>query len=191
MRHLRQVGFAVFALMSVAVSSASAQRTTTRARSAAPAGQGGFWEIGMDAGMFIGLDDPKSLSIAIPVPMVRAGYFVSDALSLEPSLGFFSAAEKGSTAFSDWTLGFGVLYHLSTDRKVSQLFVHPMLMFNGGSGGRDTRTTLGAGFGMKRPMLGNRLAGRGEVNLNHRLKSGPAAAETTLGATVGLSVYTR
>ena len=190
MRHLGKMGLVALALVAVASSIASAQRRT-RVSNAAPAAQGGFWELGLDGGIGIGLDDPKTFSIAIPVSQVRAGYYVSDILSLEPSLSFFSVASKGSTAFSAWTLGLGVLYHLSPDRKASQMFVHPMLAFDGGSGGQDTRTSLGAGVGLKKPAMDGRFVWRFEAGLMHRLKSGAFAASTGLYGNWGLSIYTK
>ena len=145
----------------------------------------------MDAGITIGMDTPKSIMLQIPVGMVRAGYFVSDVLSLEPGLSFFSVGQKGATGFSSYTLQLGALYHLTPDRTKQQMFVHPMLAFSGGSGNQRTITSLGAGVGIKRPFMQNRLAARGELNATHSLKSGPVPARTSLNLFAGLSVYTK
>ena len=143
----------------------------------------------MDVG--IGLSTPKSFFIDIPAGLVRAGYYVTEVLSLEPALAFHSVARKNATALSAWMLQFGALYHLSPTRAPSQLSVHPAIGFSGGSGGSNTLTHLNAGFGMKRPMVGGRLAGRVEVGLDHRLKSGPIPSQTSVIAFLGWSVFTK
>ena len=189
MRFLSKVGLAGLVVV-LAASSASAQRTV-RTSSAAPAVQGGYWELGGDAGVAIGLDDPKSFSINVPVSQVRAGYYVSDVLSLEPTLRFFSSATKGFTAFSAWALGIGGLYHMSPDRKAMRVFVHPMIGFAGGSGGARTRTSLGAGFGMKKPAMNGLFHWRMEGGLNYLLKNGALPARTTIYGNFGMSLYTK
>src|SRR4051812_39759471 len=186
MRHLRHVGTAVLALLVVAASSAAAQRQGTRAR-----GDGGFWELGTDAGIGIGLDDPKSLSLDIPLGSVRAGYYLSDVLSFEPSLAFHSFAAKGLTGSSFWALGLGLVYNMTAERNKKQLFAHPVLGFIGGSGGQRTVTSLGFGIGVKNPILQNRLATRVEANFTHTLKSGSIPATTSLNGFFGLSFYTK
>jgi len=196
---MRLLSKAVLAGLAVAVlaSTASAQRAV-RTSSSASTAQGGYWEFGGDMGIMIGLDDPKSLSIQIPVsaisssPAVRAGYYVSDVLSIEPGFSFLSSATKGQTAFSVWTLSLAALYHLSPDRNVNRLFVHPFLSFTGGSGGRDTQTGLGAGIGMMRPAFGtNRFQWRLEAGLQHLLKAGFIPASTGIYGTWGISIFTK
>ena len=189
MRHLSK---AVLAGLAVAVlaSTASAQRTV-RTSSSASSAQGGYWELGSDMGLNIGLDAPKTLSFTIPVPQVRAGYYFSDILSFEPSLSFFSTATKGFRASSAWSIGLGVVYHLATDRNLQRLFVHPFLSFNGGSGGQDTQTGLGAGIGLMKPAMGNRLQWRIEGGLQHMLKAGANPASTGIYGNFGISVFTR
>lgn len=195
MRHLSKVVVAAVAV-AVMTSTASAQRTV-RTSSNAAAAQGGYWELGSDMGIMIGLDDPKSLSIQVPVgsfsafPAVRAGYYVSDVLSLEPGLSFASFTAKNQTAFSLWTLAFGINYHLSPDRNASRLYVHPFLSFTGGSGGRDTQTGLGAGIGLKKPAFGNRFNWRVEGGIQHLLKAGFIDASTGIYGTGGISVFTK
>jgi hypothetical protein len=188
MRHLRLVGLAVLAMLVVA-SPASAQRTRARSSSAT---QGGFWELGTDAGATIGLSDPKSLSIDIPIGMLRAGYFASDVLSFEPALSLSTFAAKGFRGSSSYILNLAVLYHVSPDRTKQQVFIHPLVSILGGSGGFRTRTGLGAGVGVKKPMINDRIAGRGEVNLTHYLKSGTGTTSfTNLAFLAGFSVYTK
>jgi len=167
----------------------AAPRQTATRQAAAP--DQGFWELGTDMGFALGIDDPKSLVIRIPTGVLRAGYYVTPALSLEPQLTFVSVAQENQTAFSAWALQLGGLYHLSTDRRQSQIFIHPGIAFTGGSGGGSNPITLSALVGMKRPMLAGRLAMRGEAGLNHTLKDGPIPASTSLVFTLGWSVYTK
>jgi hypothetical protein len=192
MRHLRHVGFAVLALMLLEASEVSAQRTPTRASSQAAAQQGGFWELGADAGITLRLDDPMTVFISIPVTQLRAGYYTSNVLSIEPVLRINSSFGKDQTAFTSYLIGAGVLYHLTPDRTKSQTYMRPFLAINSTSGpGNVTFTTLGFGAGMKRPMFRGRAASRGELNLSHRLESSGIGSLTALNALLGLSFYTR
>lgn len=161
----------------------------TATRQAAPPDQG-FWELGQDMSVALGIDDPKTFIIRIPTLAVRAGYYVTPVLTLEPQLMFVSVAQENQTGFSTWALQLGGLYHLSADRRQNQIFIHPGITFTGGSGGSGP-ITLSAGVGMKRPMLAGRLAMRGEVNLNHTLEDGGTPASTGLAFILGWSVYTK
>lgn len=198
MSSTKHAGLVALALVVGMAAESAAQRTPQRPATQRPAAQRpaaaaveGSWELGMDMDVGIGFSDPMSFFIDIPAGVVRAGYYVSDVLSLEPALAFNSVAQKSATGFSRWMLQFGALYHLSPARTRSQLFVHPAIGFSGGSGGARTLTHLSGGVGMKRPMLGGRLASRMELGLNHRVKSGPIDSETSLIGFLGWSFYTR
>jgi hypothetical protein len=180
----------VLTFASEAVAQARPATRQTAARQAAAPDQG-FWELGTDMSVALGIDDPKTFSIDIPTGLVRAGYYVSPKLSLEPALVFSSTATEDQTAQSFWMLQLGGLYHLSTDRRQQQIFIHPSIGFTGGSGGGPNFTFLNAFVGLKRPFVGGRLALRGEAGLSHRLKEGPVDGATNIVATLGWSVYTR
>ncbi|HYC51730.1 MAG TPA: outer membrane beta-barrel protein [Gemmatimonadaceae bacterium] len=181
MRRLRQVGV-VLGLLLVATSVASAQRTTTR--SAAQAAKP--WEFGFDAGLALGLDD-QGTSLSIPLQNVRAGYHTSDVLSIEP----FGAIQYFDPEVGDgvtlYNLGVGGLYHFSTSRTATQLYVRPFLMLAGisTSGASDSEIGGGIGAGMKWPRLNGRMAMRGEVNLT------AISDATALNFLFGLSFFTR
>ena len=179
------------ALASDAVAQArpAAPRQTATRQAATP--DQGFWELGTDVGFSLGIDEPRSFVISIPTGVLRAGYYITPVLSLEPQLTFFSVGQENQTGFSAWSLQLGGLYHLSTDRRQNQIFIHPGIGFTGGSGGGSGPITLSAGVGMKRPMVAGRLAMRGEVNLNHTLEDGGTPASTGLGFILGWSVYTK
>lgn len=193
MTSIKQAGLVV-ALAALVSSPAVAQRATqqgTTRHTTAQSANAGIWEIGADANLGFGLDKPQSFFINIPVPMIRAAYFMNDAVSLEPALGFNSFARKNNTAFSAWYLQLGALYHFTPDRMMKQVFVHPLLAFSGGSGGARTLTYLGVGLGVKQPRLGGRLATRLEVGINNRLQSGTIPSRTNIFGSAGISVYTR
>ena len=166
-----------------------ARQAATQQRPAASPDQG-FWELGTDVGLAIGIDDPRSLSINIPTGNLRAGFFLTPNFSLEPQLSFNSFAQESQTAFSSWVLNLTGLWHFSDNRRESQLFLHPGIAVTGGSGNFNP-TFLNVTVGMKKPMMTDRLVMRGEAGLSHRLKEGTVDAATSLVATFGWSVYTR
>ena len=194
-----KLGSVVLSLVVLAsAASAQARQTGTPATSRQPASRPAqatpaekYWELGTDVGLAIGIDDPRSLAISIPNGSLRAGYFVTPNLSLEPQISFNSFAQESQTAFSSWMLNLTGLWHFSEDRQQNQLFIHPGLAITGGSGNGPNFTFLSAAVGMKVPMAGNRLAMRGEVGLSHRLKEGVIDGATNLIANFGWSVYTR
>src|SRR5688572_26921077 len=89
-------------------------------RQAPAAPEQGFWELGTDVGIDIGIDDPRTFSVNIPTGILRAGYYVTPVLSLEPALTFQSIAQEDETAFSAWVLQLGGLYHFSQNRRQDQ-----------------------------------------------------------------------
>lgn len=182
MRRLRQVG-AVLALLVVASSIASAQRTARAAQS-----QSKVWELGFDAGLSFGLDDPNTTALQIPISNFRVGIHTSDVLSIEPFGSINYAKVEGiPDAFTDYALGVGGLYHFSTSRTQSQLYVRPFLALIGGSAGgvSDSDIGVGVGVGMKWPKLNGRMALRGEGNVLS------VNSNTAINFLFGLSFFTR
>lgn len=168
-------------LMLVAASVASAQARRQTASTAK------VWEIGADAGLSFGLDDPNVTQMDIPVQSIRAGVHVSDVLSIEPFLGLNYTKFEDVDAVTSYRFGVGALYHFSTSRTQSQLFVRPALMVVGLSAGGNSDSEVGAGVGVgiKWPKLGGRMAWRGEANINF------INDNTILGALFGISFFTR
>ncbi|MEX2152593.1 MAG: hypothetical protein WD825_04590 [Gemmatimonadaceae bacterium] len=189
MRYLRQAG-AVLALTVLLSSVASAQRTATRGQAAAR--QGGYWELGGDARLQFQLDDPLTIVIDIPLDILRAGYYASDVLSIEPFASISSSFGKDQTAFTAYHIGVGVVYHLTPDRTKPQTYLRPSLAISSTSGpGNLSFTFLGFGAGLKKPMFNNRMASRVEAGLQHRLETGGVQAATNINIQAGFSVYTR
>src|SRR4030081_106774 len=97
--------------------SASAQRSSGSSYSLSP-------EIGIDAGITFGLGTPSTTVFALPAQQIRMGFFMSPALSSEPTLGLTSINGGGST-FTVYNFGAGVLYNFSPNRTANQFYVRP------------------------------------------------------------------
>jgi hypothetical protein len=191
MRLIRNIVFALVAL-AFASSSMFAQRTTARSSSSSST-QRTLWEIGADGGLGLELSVPaggsKTTSLQIPLSSIRAGFFINDQWSLEPSFRYVFAKTEGTPSASFYTLGFAGLYHLSTNRTHRQAYLRPFLNVLGFSGGgaSDSDTELGFGVGMKWPKLNGRMAWRGEVNLARQMD----AEVTAINLLWGISFFTR
>ena len=148
-------------------------------------------ELGIDAGASFGLDDPHVTTITIPGQHIRAGFFFSPRLEFEPSVGLNYQHASG-ISLTNYEALVGLLYHLSTDRRTSQLYVRPFVGFLGVNVNGDnlTQAALGGGFGIKIPMY-PRLSSRFEANYTHTFSSGDADGSNAIGLLAGLSFYTR
>lgn len=185
MRHLRQVG-AGLALLLVGSSVALAQRTPARSQ----ASNARLWELGADAALRFGLDDPNTTTLDIVDPNFRLGYFFNSEWSFEPFLALsYVDNELLADPITQYTIGASALYHFQTVRTRRQLYVRPFLAIVGASAGgnSDTDTGFGAGVGLKWPRWNGRLALRGEANLARYLD----AEQTVVSATFGVSLFNR
>ena len=72
-------------------------------------------EFGIDGALTYGLDSPHVTEVSIPIQRLRVGFFVSPAVSIEPSAALSRNSESGSSA-TILDLGVGALFHLSTVR---------------------------------------------------------------------------
>lgn len=181
----RVLSFAALSLMAVA-STAGAQRST---RGTTMASVNPSPELGVDAGLQFTLDDPKTTSFQLPIQGIRMGFYVSPAVSIEPSLRLNHVSVSGGGSVTDYGVGLGLLYHFSTSRMANQLYVRPFIGLDGVSGdnGSDSAFSFGAGFGVKVP-IGSRFASRWEANFSHASNNG--ATQNAIGLLAGLSVYT-
>lgn len=142
-------------------------------------------EIGIDAGITFGLGTPSVTIISIPAQQIRMGFFVSPALSIEPTFGLTSSSGGGFSS-TIYNLGAGVLYHFSPSRVQNQFYVRPFLNVVGTSGdiGSSSTAVFGIGGGVKVP-LRDRIASRFEANFQH------GDGDNAIGLLAGLSFYTR
>lgn len=149
-------------------------------------------ELGIDGGVQFDLEEPKTTVIGLPFQAMRVGFFLSDKISLEPSVAFNWIKTSGEDSFSTLGLDAGLLYHFSTDASASQLYVRPLAGISRVSGGGESwnQFQVGGGLGVKLPMA-DRLKLRLEGNIRHGLESDDIPSGTALGLTVGFSFFTR
>lgn len=168
--------------------------------STAHAQQSRLLEWGADAGLGFGLSNPKTTTLALPYDARLGFYLQGDQMSIEPatSLSYFSTDGGHATL---WDMNVGLAYHTSTIRTQSQVFFRPFIGFRDNSASQDvgnvtvttggTQLSLGIGAGMKWPIITNRIATRGEIQLAHYFKTNKVDEQTNLNLLFGLSFYTR
>lgn len=149
-------------------------------------------ELGIDAGVEFGLDDPSTTVISLPIQSFRVGFFLSDRASLEPNLTWNWLKFEGEDAVYTLGAGLGLLYHFTTDTDRAQLYVRPNVeMARVGGGGESlSQFQAGIGIGAKLP-ASNRLALRLEASLGRAFENDDLPSSTNLGLLVGLSFFTR
>lgn len=156
-------------------------------------------ELGIDAGVSIGLGDNSVTVINIPAQAFRVGFFFDDNMSLEPKLALNTITGSGDT-FTSYLFELGLLYHFYRDREGygrrvypppglrSAFYVRPFVGIVGTSDGdSNADAILGAGVGIKVPLV-SRLASRFEANFAHRFGD---ASQNEIGLLAGLSFFTR
>lgn len=184
---------AIAAVATLALStSASAQR---RASSSASSSGEMPMELGVDGALSFGMGGNTNVTMFdLPVQNIRAGFFISPAMSIEPSLGMSYATASGVSG-SAYNLGVGLLYHFSTSRAQNQLYVRPFLNLQGqsakvnGTSNSATNTIFGAGLGVKLPAT-DRLSWRLEANLGHNSNNNFDSSDNRLGLLFGVSYFT-
>ena len=166
-------------------------------------------ELGVDAALaYESRDAVDGISLTVPVPRLRVGFFLTDAISLEPSFQFNYArvtiennitGDERTTSGSNYELDFGLLYHFSTDRTQRQVYVRPLIGINGFSSSDDdddddtssSQVVFGVGLGIKLPST-NRLATRLEGGFVHQSEDDPFfPSSNRLYASFGISFFTR
>ena len=152
-------------------------------------------ELGMDAGVTIGLEDEASTRIDIPVQAFRLGFPISPRASLEPKVGIAVVTGNDNTE-TDYRAELGLLYHFGSDRYPGAyhragLYVRPFVGIRGLDDGidddGDASGLLGGGIGYKFPII-SRLSSRFEANFAHYFGNGDA---NEIGLLAGLSFFTR
>ena len=156
-------------------------------------------ELGVDGTIArVTSDGGDFTTIAVPLGRVRAGFYLSDLVSLEPSLGFnWVDTDVGSA--TSLTLGAGLLYHFKADPAVVRPFIegnvqmaYQKVSFDADPDldASDTQFAVGGGVGVKVPMV-SRMDLRLEAFVQHAFESDAALSSTTFGALFGFSFYTR
>jgi hypothetical protein len=149
-------------------------------------------ELGIDAGVTIGLGDNSVTTVDIPAQAFRVGFPISPRSSIEPKLRISLVSGNGDT-FTQYRAELGWLYHLGSSRypgayQRAGAYVRPFGGIVGFSdGSSSTSGLLGAGLGFKMPLV-SRLSSRFEANFAHLFGD---ADSNELGLLAGLSFFTR
>jgi hypothetical protein len=179
--------FTAAAVLSLVATVASAQSTAPRPL-----------ELGIDAGVTIGLGDNAITQIDIPVSAFRVGFPISPRTSLEPKIRLNIATGNDVTVTS-YRAEVGLLYHLGSDRypgayQRAGVYARPFLGIVGasidvddGDDDSDSAGLLGIGLGWKHPLV-SRLSSRLEANFAHQFGDGDF---NEIGLLAGLSFFTR
>ena len=147
-------------------------------------------EFGIDGGLAFGLDNPKVTALAIPVPVFRVGFLITEKVALEPRLQLASVHAGGQTA-TGYGIELGVLYSPNGDRVGNGLYARPFIGISGASisgGGSNSNGHAGAGIGLKIPFADRRMATRWEADYSHEFGT---PSSNTIGLLFGLSWFTR
>ena len=137
------------------------------------------------------MNEPTSFEIRLPVQRMRAGFFTSDRVSLEPRVGFSLTKPGDGDAEYSLAAALGLLYHFTADPASSRVFVRPFAggLLLGGGGDSASQAAAGAAVGIKFP-AGNRLGLRLEGGVEHDFESDEFAESTSLFLLMGFSFTT-
>lgn len=142
--------------------------------------QGRPIELGIDAGGTLDLS-ADAVAIGVPVQDFRAGFFISEALSVEPRLALNYLDGDGGSSVVTVSAQLGPMIHFSPDRGRTQGYVRPFggLNFLKVGSESDTQFAVAGAVGVKIPVA-ERLATRLEGSFPHGFEtsnfSGPATS---------------
>ena len=168
-------------VLALTASTAEAQRSSRR--------DGGPVELGIDAGITFGLDNPHFTLVSLPTQAFRVGYFLNDRFELEPRVSITSVSGGGNSVTA-YSLEAGLLWQPDGDRVGKGLYFRPFVglvgvSVSGGGGGDNNSGLVGIGAGLKLPFADRRMATRLEANYSH------SDGTNLLGLLFGLSWFTR
>ena len=163
-------------------------------------------ELGIDAALaYQSGDRVKATTLSIPVTRFRAGFFLSDAVSFEPSIALHyshvtvenqATGNETTSSGTDYDFNLGLLFHFSTDRTRGQTFIRPFVGLRGFSGESDfgsssgSQGSFGLALGVKNPLT-SRLASRFELGFAHATDDNDFPASNQIFLAFGLSFFTR
>lgn len=155
--------------------------------------EGNSQEMGIDAGLQIGLGDVSSFVIDLPAARMRFGWFqAASRWSLEPALGLSYIKAEGANGVLLYNIEGGALYHFrpAGDLRAagaSVAYIRPFVGIVGYTGDdSDSEMSAGAGFGIKIPWQQD-LAWRLEANAGYGFDN----EAFRLGALAGVSFFAR
>jgi hypothetical protein len=154
--------------------------------------QGQPVELGIDGGLAISFNGSTSTAFQLPFQAFRAGFFPSDAVSLEPVVSVNYLKIEEIEAIYTLGLELGGLFHFVSDRGRSQPYFRPFagiqLFASGGESA--SQFHAGGGFGVKLPVA-NQLAVRLEAGFQHAFENDDFSGGNSITGAVGLSFFTR
>ncbi len=154
--------------------------------------QGQPVELGVDGGLDISFNGRTSTTFQLPISSLRAGFFLSDAVSLEPAVSVNYVKIEEVDAIYTLGLELGALVHFISDRSRSQPYFRPFAGFQLLAAGGESVSQFhaGGGFGVKVPVA-NQLAVRLEAGFQHAFENEDLSGGNGIIAAVGLSFFTR
>lgn len=155
---------------------------------------GGTQELGLDAGLTLGIGDQSSIAFTLPAARARVGFFMSQnsRWSLEPAVGLNYTKTEDSDGALFYNVEAGALYHWRApgelmSRGARVAYLRPFLGLVGVTGDNgDSEVSAGVGFGVKMPWR-QALAWRLEANTGYGFDN----KAWRLGANVGVSFFTQ
>lgn len=170
--------------------------TVTAAVALVPAialAQGRPTEIGVTSGFGVSFaGGSNQIELAIPVQIIRVGFFVSDQFSVEPALSMALIKPEGIDAAYQLTGLLSGLYHLTADASRPQPYVRAQgqFLFTGSGGESASQFGVAGGIGVKLPLV-PQLALRLEASFGHRFENADFFGRSTIAGLVGLSFFTK
>jgi hypothetical protein len=138
------------------------------------------------------LSGGSAIAVSIPVQDFRAGFFLSDRLSLEPRLALSFFDSDGTSSQTALSSQVGALVHFHGDRTRAQPYIRPFggVLFLDVGGNNDAQFLAGGGIGVKIP-IADRLAARVEGVYTHGFESSGLGTTDAVSLLVGFSFFTR
>jgi hypothetical protein len=159
--------------------------------------QGRPIELGIDLGIEFDIEDVgdetvKTTGISIPLAYLRAAFYASDQVWIEPRMTLlFLDTEDASTTALNVVGGLGVDFQ--TDPTRARAYIRPfgsLLYVDTSDRESATQVSLGSGIGVKVPML-ERLASRLEGGVSYSFENDDFASGFDIHVTFGFSFFTR
>lgn len=149
-------------------------------------------ELGFDGGLNVSFNGSTTTSFSVPFQSVRVGFFVADAVSVEPTVSLNYLKIEGLDAIATIGFSFAALYHFTPDRSKPQPYFRPQagLMFVTAGGESASQFHAGGGIGVKVPVT-TQLAVRLEAGFQHSFENDDFPRASTITAAVGLSFFTQ
>ena len=153
-------------------------------------GQGQSFELSIDGGLSLYLNDRTTTKTSIPNQSLRFGLFVSSRVSIEPSLALTVIDGQNTdpiTSVSFWLSG---LYHITRDRNKPQPFIRPTTGVEYYSTRSDSPSQFKAGghLGVKIPVA-NHLSLRLETGYLRGFESDDLPSSDEVSLNLGISLF--